>query len=85
MKVSILLSLALAVSIGAAGARAPHPNSISSSRIEVSGARIRHELLLDPLAIFEVLPAADGDGDVRLDAAELAHARGPIGEYVARH
>lgn len=75
-------SLALALLLAAPAA---HPNSISSSRVEIEGALVRHELLLDPLSILEVLPGIDADGDGRIGEGELERSAAQIAEYVGRH
>ncbi len=64
---------------------APHANSISASRIEVSGGRLVLELELQTLSLLEVLPQFDLDLDLFLAAAELAAAGPAIADYVARH
>lgn len=69
----------------AAALAALHPNSLSSSTLVVEGARVRHELVVQPTGLIEVLPGIDRDGDGTLDADELEARREDVFEYVARH
>ncbi|MCB9915799.1 MAG: HupE/UreJ family protein [Planctomycetes bacterium] len=60
----------------ALAALAPHPQSLSSSRVEVAGAEARVTLRCQALSVVEVLPELDFDGDGALDAEEVL-AGGP--------
>jgi len=60
-----------------------HPDSVSSTRITVSGARAHLELRSEERTFLEVLPL-DRDGDGRLDAAELRSGAWTLADYVTR-
>ncbi len=79
----MLTALLLALSaISPAPNASPHSNSISVSRIEVEGSRLRHRIELQTLSILEVLPELDLDGDGELNPSELELGRAPLGEYL---
>ncbi|MBK7644586.1 MAG: HupE/UreJ family protein [Planctomycetes bacterium] len=70
----MLLALLLAL--------AAHPDSVSSTHIEVSGARARLQLRSEERTFLEALPV-DRDGDGRLDAAELRAGAWTLADYAA--
>lgn len=65
---------------------APHPNSISSSRVRVPPQRDRVlvELVCEAPTLCEAVPI-DRDGDHRLDPAELEAGWDLVRDYVAAH
>lgn len=69
-----LLALPLAVF-------AAHPNSVSSSRITVEGRHVDLRLRFEAGTLIEAVPV-DANGDRKIDAAELASARGDVASYV---
>ncbi len=69
---SILACLALA---------AAHPTSVSSTRVDVAGARIDVRIRCEDQTLRECLPV-DSNGDERIDAAELAAAHDEITHYI---
>jgi hypothetical protein len=52
-----------------------HPNSVSSSRLEVDGRELRLVLRCQARTLIESLAQVDADGDGLLTAAELEAAR----------
>lgn len=77
----VLASLALAL---LAAPAALHPDSKSSSRIEVRGERASVELSCQSLSLLESVPM-DRDGDLLLSPEELEAARGPLERYLLEH
>ncbi|MEO0651338.1 MAG: HupE/UreJ family protein [Planctomycetota bacterium] len=75
----------LAPALAAAGPPAAHPDSLSSSRIEVRASGLLVRLRLQTLSILEVLPDADESGDGRLSDAELGRVRPALVAYVQAH
>ncbi len=73
------MNAALLALLLAAGA---HPQSQSSSLLEIRGAHLALTLRCQAAALIEAL-GGDADEDGRLDQAELDAARGAIEEYVA--
>jgi hydrogenase/urease accessory protein HupE len=65
----------------ASTAGAPHPNSVSSSRIRVEGREVHLELRCQVATLLEA-SALDRDGDGRLGADELAAGLPALGRYV---
>lgn len=65
-------------------ALSPHPQSLSSSRVEVEGAEAHVTLRCQALSFAEVLPRLDLDGDGSLDAAEVEGGTAELFDYVAR-
>lgn len=65
-------------------ASAPHPRSVSSARIEVSGTHIVLQLRTEARTLLESLPL-DADGDRRLSRAELEAGVGATADYVGTH
>ena len=61
----------------------PHPQSLSSSRIEVDGREARVTLRCQALSYLEVLPGLDADGNGELDAGEVAAAGATLFEYAS--
>ena len=61
---------------------AAHPDSVSSTRIEVRGARAEVALRSEERTFLETLPV-DRDGDGRLDAAELRAGAWTLADYVS--
>jgi hydrogenase/urease accessory protein HupE len=64
------------------GSPAAHPDSLSTSRVRVEGARATVELRFQSLSLIEVLPELERERDGMLDADELAAARPAIEEYL---
>ncbi|HVS17851.1 MAG TPA: HupE/UreJ family protein [Planctomycetota bacterium] len=64
---------------------ATHPDSLSSTEIRVLGAEAHMTVRCQVLSLFEVVDGLDGDGDGRLDAAELAAREDEVLAYVADH
>lgn len=62
-----------------------HPNSLSSSRIEVAGSEAHLVLRGQVLSYLEVIEGLDADGDGAVTAAEVVARRSEILDYVARH
>ncbi len=62
-----------------------HANSLSASRIEVTGGRLVHELEIQTLSVVEVLPELDRNQDLALDPDERASGEDAIVDYVRRH
>ena len=73
---------ALLCVVGACAAR--HPDSHSSSRVVVAGARVEVEILCQTRSLAETLHV-DADGDERLDAAEFEQARALVTAYLREH
>jgi len=61
---------------------APHPNSLSSSRLRVEGAQVFHTLRCQVASLLEVVGDLDPDGDGRVSASEIERRRGEIFDYV---
>ena len=61
-----------------------HPGSISGSRISVDGSAVQHRLRFQALTLVEELPV-DTNGDLLLDEAEFAAAKGRIETYLLDH
>lgn len=80
MPPALLLSLALFAAAGA-----PHPDSISSSRIVVSGAEARLDLRCQVISFLEVIDGLDADADGTVSAAEVELQREAIQSYVMEH
>jgi hydrogenase/urease accessory protein HupE len=72
------LALLLALAAGL------HPQSQSTSRVALEGAKVRLELRCQSLAMIEAV-GGDVDGDGALDERELASSRSAIERYVALH
>ena len=67
----VALVLALAPLSGAWA----HPESLSRSRLTVTGAQVRLELHFQKLSLIETRPELDLSGDLELDTAELEAGR----------
>ena len=67
------------------GLLAPHPNSLSSSRVEVSEAEVRVTLRCQVLSAWEVLPTLDDDGDGEVRQEEVERRGEPLLAYVSEH
>ncbi|MBI5361757.1 MAG: HupE/UreJ family protein [Planctomycetes bacterium] len=74
-----MLSLALAAALFA------HPNSVSSSRITVDGARVAMELRCQERTLLESLPELDRDDDGDLVESELKKGAELVQNYVREH
>lgn len=72
----MLLALLLAL--------AAHPDSVSSTRIEVEGTQARLALRSEERTFLEAV-AVDRDGDERLSAAELRAGSWALADYVREH
>jgi len=67
-------------------ALSPHPNSLSTSRVVVTGAAARLELRCQTQSLLEVFGSdADRDGDGWLSDSELLELRDPLVAYVNTH
>ncbi|MBK7875998.1 MAG: HupE/UreJ family protein [Planctomycetes bacterium] len=64
---------------------AVHPNSVSSSRVTVDGARVALELRCQVRTLVEALPELDRDDDGELRPSELDAGRSSIEAYVREH
>ncbi len=62
-----------------------HPNSVSSSRLIVDGARIELDLRCQARTLLEALPDIDADDDGELAQRDLDRARGLLEAYVREH
>jgi hypothetical protein len=62
-----------------------HPDSISSSRVEIEGPRARALVRCQVASLQEVVPGLDGDGDGAVAAEEVAAQAEALGGYVAEH
>jgi hypothetical protein len=62
-----------------------HPNSLSCSRIEISGAEARLVTRCQILSLEEVVPGLDADGDGAVDDDEIASMANAIFAYVGAH
>lgn len=62
-----------------------HPNSVSSSRITVDGARVAMELRCQERTLIESLPELDRDDDGDLVASELRKGAELVESYVREH
>ena len=59
-----------------------HPESLSRSRLTVTGAQVRLELHFQTLSLIETRPELDLSGDLELDTAELEAGRAEIERYL---
>jgi hydrogenase/urease accessory protein HupE len=75
------MSLLLGVLSRAAVVLALHPNSVSSSRIQVDAAEVRVLLRCQSATLLESIPL-DRDGDSRLSSEELEVGRADVERYV---
>lgn len=64
---------------------AMHPESLSSSRITVTGAEAAAVIRCQALSLSEVLPELDVDADGHVTEAEILLARSDVIDYVATH
>ena len=78
----VLLSILVAAlaSIGPA-----HPDSLSRSRLVVSGMEARLTLRFQAISLLEIFPELDLDGDGVLVSVELDAGRSPIESYLTQH
>ena len=75
----------IAAAVLAAAVVLAHPNSLSSSRIQVEGAQVRVELRCQVLSLEEVLGPFDVDGDDFVSGAEVDARAAQISDYVLGH
>ena len=64
---------------------APHPDSLSTSRIEVASDRLDVTLRCQVLSYLEVLPEVDENGDGRFSTDEVARHGGELIAYAVDH
>ena len=63
-----------------------HPNSLSSSKVTVTGSRVHVELRCQAQSVLEVLgPETDADRNALLSQAELDAVRAGLGDYLLEH
>lgn len=64
---------------------APHPGSISSSRVVIDGTRAEVRLRCQLLSLVEVIDGLDADGDGQVTEVELDAREAEVEAYVGRH
>jgi hydrogenase/urease accessory protein HupE len=74
--------LVLVLVFALASVVAPHPNSVSSSRITVTGSEVELALRCQARTLIEACPALDRDDDGVLEQAELDLGRATFEEYL---
>ena len=62
-----------------------HPDSLSSTRIEVTVTGILLTQRVQVLSLSEVIPDLDADADGRITAVEIERSRAPIFDYLSSH
>lgn len=62
-----------------------HPESLSSSRIEVDGNEARLTMRCQALSLEEILPWLDANGDGEVDAAEVDAQQALITDYISQN
>lgn len=72
---------ALLVALALSGA--PHPDSLSSSELQVRGREAQLTLRCQVLSLLEVVDGLDADGNAAVDAVELAASEVEVLAYVA--
>lgn len=75
----------IAAAMLALAAAAAHPDSLSSSRVLVEGARVRVELRCQVLSLEEVLGSFDADADDFVSASEVEAQASRVADYILRH
>lgn len=74
---TVLLAAALAVLL--------HPDSLSTTRLEVQGDEVWLTMRVQVLSLLEVLPELDADADGTVDAGEVTAQAPAILHYVGEH
>ena len=85
--VALRLLLAAAVVAAPAVGRAParHPDSLSTTLVEIQGDEALLSMQLQVLSVLEVVEGLDADGDGEITAAELDARRAEVFAYVLGH
>jgi hypothetical protein len=73
----------LATLIACAALAGAHPDSLSSTRVEIQGREARVTLRFQALSLIEVLPELDPDGDRLFTAEELERNKAAVLGYFA--
>jgi hypothetical protein len=63
----------------------PHPDSVSSSRVEVRGHEAFLTLRFQIVSLLEVIPGLDADGDGEVSEEELAARSADVMGYIGDH